>query len=621
MVRAPVILLLKSFLKGDFTLISVKNTLYFYRKPLQKQPLVILCLCFISGILIQDYFAFARFFVFGFLILSFLGLFLYYVRNFYFRRFRYLFLFLFFSTLGLFAHLVHSKKAELPSLSDSELLEFKLSKKLNSNENNRRYEIISWKDYKEVHIVISVPRNQPSLDFSHYYKSKILLTEVRKPYHDFQFNYAKYLERQGIFYQGYIPGDIKKATRSDLSFAEKIKQKRLEVLGELDQTKWDKRTKEFTKGIILADRTEMDSVTVEDFSKSGLMHILAISGSHMAVFFWIVLFLLKPFCKRNVQYVVALIIIWFFAVFIDYGSSVVRSCIMLSAYYIFVILQRKPDLLHSMALAAFIILIVDTNEFFDVGFQLSFAAVLGIYWFNRPILKYFPTTHHPLIKTLQNVVSISIAAQLATLPLVLYYFHQYSWISLIANLVLIPFSQIIIVWSLMMVFLVAFGINISSLNTLYDETVNHVLQLIHVFAEIDLLFVKMIPFTVPELVLAAVVIYWIGKLIKAMNLKNCLRLSYFLLLLMVVRFSFSYKANSTDEVLVHYYYQKKIISIKQNSKVTFILPSDLKVEKVSKYIIEPYLTSRRTKDFIITYLPEGTESIKIGKKSTTINDQ
>ena len=79
-----------------------------------------------------------------------------------------------------------------------------------------------------------------------------------------------------------------------------------------------------------------------------------------------------------------------FAVFIDYGSSVVRSCLMLTFYYVMILLQRKPDLLHSMALSGLIILIADTQQLFDIGFQLSFLAVFGIYWLNRPVLNCLP---------------------------------------------------------------------------------------------------------------------------------------------------------------------------------------------------------------------------------------
>lgn len=97
-----------------------------------------------------------------------------------------------------------------------------------------------------------------------------------------------------------------------------------------------------------------------------------------------------PLRLRNVAVIISLLLIWCFAVFIDYGSSVVRSCLMLTFYYIMVLLQRRPDLLHSMALAGLVILMLDTQQLFDIGFQLSFLAVFGIYWLNRPILNCLP---------------------------------------------------------------------------------------------------------------------------------------------------------------------------------------------------------------------------------------
>jgi competence protein ComEC len=95
----------------------------------------------------------------------------------------------------------------------------------------------------------------------------------------------------------------------------------------------------------------------------------------------------------------------------------VRSGLMLSIYFVYVLLQRKPDLLHSLSLSAFIILIFDTQQLFDVGFQLSFCAVLGIYWLNQPILNYFPIQDNWFKKLIFNTISISVSAQLATLPL------------------------------------------------------------------------------------------------------------------------------------------------------------------------------------------------------------
>jgi competence protein ComEC len=137
----------------------------------------------------------------------------------------------------------------------------------------------------------------------------------------------------------------------------------------------------------------MDTGVSADFTKTGLVHFLAISGTHMVIIFWLLMTVLKrsiPLKFKNIAVIISLILIWIFAVFIDYGSSVVRSCLMLTFYYVMVLLQRKPDLLHSMALSGLIILIADTQQLFDIGFQLSFLAVFGIYWLNRPILNCLP---------------------------------------------------------------------------------------------------------------------------------------------------------------------------------------------------------------------------------------
>jgi len=304
---------------------------------LQKQPLLILCVCFILGILLQDYLSVRIKQIIILLVFSFLSLVLYLIQNFYAHRFRHVSLFLLFFSLGIFAHFLNSKKPQLPELKSKENIVFKISRKLNSNEKNRRYEVKAWKGNQSFLSVLSIPKTENDLDFLHYYKAEAYINKLQKPYSDFQFDYGKYLARKDIYFQMYLPNSFQPGARNDLSFSEKIKQKRLETLSKIDRAGFSKKAREFTKGIILADRTEMDDGTVQDFSKSGLMHVLAISGSHMAIIFWLILIVLKPVFPpkfRNYKTVISLALIWSFAIFIDYGSSVVRSCIMISAYYI-----------------------------------------------------------------------------------------------------------------------------------------------------------------------------------------------------------------------------------------------------------------------------------------------
>lgn len=563
---------------------------------------------------LQDYFTLADFYVYTLLIASLLSLFLVVIKSFYFYKIRVvLYGFLFFTT-GIFIHSLHSQKPELPLLKGKETITFKITKKLNSNEKNRRYEIDAWKDKAYFKSVLSFPKTQPDLNYQNYYQGEIYVNQIEKPYSDFQFDYGKYLSRKGIYFQSYLPNFLKIAKRDDLTFAEKVKQRRLETLAKIDQTNLKKRSREFAKGIILADRTEMDQKTVRDFRDSGMMHILAISGTHMAIIFGVILLLLNfvvPPKYRRQKIIVALILIWSFAVFIDFGNSVVRSCIMISTYYTFILLQRKTDLLHSMALAGFVILILNSNQLFEVGFQLSFAAVGGIYWFNQPILKYLPKARNKFQNFMLNVLSISLSAQLGTIPLVIYYFHQYSAVSIVANLVIIPFAEIVIVFSLLMVILISMSINFSWLTSIYDGLITFTLKVIHLFADVDSLMQRMIPLTLIEVLLLYLVFYFLRFAIQKVTIKNWSRIIYFVFIFVSLRFMLNYRAEQLDEVLVHQFFKEKIISVKEGKAVHFYCSEKVNQEKVRQYIVEPYLTSRRTKNFSVTIVPSNISLLNL----------
>ena len=591
---------------------------------MNKQPLLILWICFIFGILISEKLSLSTVLVHVFLSFSFLFLVFSFLKIHFFFKIKDFVLSIFFLGLGVFAHELHNKEQVLPNFPSSSEVVFTLDKKLNSNEKNKRYEVKILKVNDEINhlgLVLSVPKEENELDFKHFYKAEIYLNKVKANAQDFGFDYQKYLGRKQIYFQGYAPNSFQVAEKENLTFSEKIRQKRLEILQNIDQAKLSEKSKEFTKGIILADRTEMDRETVEDFSKSGLVHILAISGSHMAIIFWLILLLLKPIFPasfRNVPIVISLIFIWLFAIFIDFGSSVIRSCIMISAYYFYVLLQRKPDLLHAMAISGLAILIFDTNQLFDVGFQLSFIAVFGIFWLNEPILKYLPKPKNNVQNFFVNVISISIAAQLATLPLVIYYFHQYSLISVIANLVVIPFSEVIIIFALLMTILLGFGFDISWLNALYDSGVQLVLKVIHFFASLDVFFFKNIPMHWSEVIVLFSMIYFLRRFLTRHHLKSLIKVGFLVILFLMLRIGFNYYENSQSEILVHEFFKEKIISVKEKDKVVFFVKNSKNLEKQKKYIIEPYLVARRVNDFKIIFVPQNVKFLVINEKKYSV---
>ena len=523
----------------------------------------------------------------------------------------------FFICFGICLHYLNTQSAPEISVKPHKTIVFKITKKLNSTDKNKKYEAVVEADRQKINSVVVIPKESKELDFKHYYKAKAFVSQPQSPVYDFQFDYAQYLHRKDIFYQCYINGEIASASRSDLSLDERIHQKRLEVLQKINRSEISARSQEFLKGIILADRTEIDSDTLQDFNRSGLVHFLAISGTHVVVIFGMLYFILAkilPLRFRKSIILSSLLFIWVFALFIGFGSSVVRSCIMLTVYFIYVLLQRKPDLLHSLALSAFIILIIDTQQFFDVGFQLSFLAVLGIYWLNQPILMHLPMQNNYLKKIIYNTVSISISAQLATLPLVLYYFHQFSFISVIANFFIVPFSEIIIVFSFLMTALMAFGLDFSIINIIYEFIVEVLLNAIHRFAHFNSLFFENISMNLAEVFLLFAVVYFLKFLIIKYSFKRFSNVSLMVMIFFIVRISFTIYEHKKEEVLVHHYRKGRIVSVKKGDFVCFWIENEEDQEKIKKYVIDPYLSSRRLTNIVIKKLPSSSEKIVFNKK-------
>ena len=580
---------------------------------MNKQPLLLMLLCYVLGIFFCDLIptsihqtVFLMSFALVFTMLSFFKVkILKELKN-------YSLGFLFFS-VGVFSHYWHSKKSEIPNFQGKQTVVFQINKKLNSNKKYRKYEVLAKAEGNEINAILYVPKEEKQLDFKNYYQTKVYINKVESPKNDFQFDYAKYLARKGIYYQSFATDEILETPKKTLTISEKIRQKRLEILNTIDGSKLPKREREFLKGIILADRTEMDAEMVSDFSKSGLVHFLAISGTHLAIIFWLILYLLKPIFPakfRKIPIVLSLLFIWSFTIFIDYGSSVVRSCLMITAYYSFVLLQRKPDLLHAMAIAGFAILIFDTHQVFDVGFQLSFVAVFGIFWLNTPILKNLPRPKNKIQDFLFNVISVSLAAQIATLPLVIFYFHQYSFLSIVANVIIVPFSEIIIIFSLLMTVLFAFKLEFSWLSFIYEKLVDFLLKSIHFFADQDWFFIKNIPLNWGELIILFVVIFLLRGLFLHQS-KTMLRFLGIALLFFMVRIIVDfYQFKKTETLVVENFNQKTIIQ-KEGNRAIFWVDTKSNNEMLKRFIIEPYITSRRIERYEIKVDPKGFSEVKI----------
>ena len=572
---------------------------------MNKQPLLICVISFGLGIFFQDKFDFPFWGAVAILVLGIVGFLAgLFIRNFFFDRLKSAFLVFLFFGIGTFLHFLNSNSIQCFDFEKNKTTKivFQLSKKLNSNERNKRYEVEILNFEKPFSAVISIPKEQKELDFLHFYSAKACLNPTQKPQYDFQFDYQKYLARQNIHYQGFIPDEISFKKKESVSFADKIKQKRLDLLLRIDNSSLQPQNKAILKGIILADRTEIDQEIINHFSKTGLIHILAISGSHMAIIFLMILFVLNPIFSvkyRNIPICISLAAIWGFAIFIDYGNSVVRSCIMITVYYIMIFLQRKPNLLHSLALAGMMILSIDTQQLFDVGFQLSFLAVFGIFWLYKPITNHYKPLKNRAIRFILNTFSLSLAAQLTTLPLILFYFHQFSIMSVFINVISIMVSQGFIIFSFIVSIL--FGIEFTPdwLLEIYDWCASFFLNMVAFFSKTDFSFVENVSIQIPELIILFVLVYLLRSVFEKPNIKTFTRLSFFVLLFLFTRILTNFYSWRKEEILLHSFLKQNIVSLKQGDKAVFIVSNEADMEKINNFVIKSYITSRRIKNIEI----------------------
>ena len=572
----------------------------------------------ILGIIFQDNFNLTSKMVYILLIICFLSLSFTFLKVYYVQRFKTIFLIVSLFCFGVFIlKMQHYEKPNI-SLNKKENIYFSLDKKLNSTEKNRRYEVKFYKDKSEFNAILTVPKSHAEIDFDHFYQAEVYIQKTEAPYADFIFNYQKYLARQNIFYVAYLPTTLKQSAVKKLSAIEKIKSARLKILDRITSSTLDKKSASFLKGIILADRTEMDAETVSDFQNSGLIHLLAISGTHIGIIFGVIyLIFLKifPVKFRNYAIILSLIFIWTFAIFIGLGNSVVRSCIMISTYMIYLLLHRKPDLLHALSLAGLIILISNPQQIFDVGFQLSFCAVLGIYWLNKPLLDKIPRSKYKALNFLYGIFAVTIAAQISTLPLVIYYFHQFSFVSIFANLIVIPLAEIIITFSLFLTVIIGLNFNIIWLNSFYDSLVLNLLKLIHWFGSLESVMTRNIDVTILEIIVLLIACYFFGILLRKTSWKNGFNLTLSLLLFIFARTLINFKENQKNEIISHFYFKNQFLSIKNGRNILFLLPEGSDTQKLGKYTINPYLTARRNKNFQIKYYQKGINFVVINNRN------
>jgi len=270
------------------------------------------------------------------------------------------------------------------------------------------------------------------------------------------FNYARYAAFKQLYHSVYIkPGEYMADSSSrGKGIRYYIHEMRESIIEKLKRHfSNDPRILGVSEALLLGYKQDLDKELLQDYSRAGVVHIIAISGLHLGILYVIAGWILSrlPFIKRKpfVQAILIAAFLWTFTLLTGAGASVLRSAVMFSTILLGKTLSRRSGIEQSLIASACILLAANPFLLWDAGFQLSYLAVAGIVWLQKPIERicYLPTIW---LRKIWELSSVTLAATIGTLPACLYLFHQFPNYFFIANLLAVPMSTIILVMEIIL---------------------------------------------------------------------------------------------------------------------------------------------------------------------------
>lgn len=263
------------------------------------------------------------------------------------------------------------------------------------------------------------------------------------------FDYKRYSLFHGITHQVFLKQDEFEVLdgKKEAAFKKFIFQSRENVLNILRKNIPGKKELGLAEALLIGYKDDLDQKLVQSYTNTGVVHIIAISGLHLGLIYWLLITIFKPLKKnRRVKWLPPVLIItglWLFCFLAGAQPSILRSALMFTCIVLGESLTKRTSIYNTMAVSAFILLCINPYWLWDVGFQLSYAAVLSIIIFMRPIYNWFYIKNKSM-DFIWKLNAVTLAAQILTIPLSIYHFHQFPNYFILTNFVAVPLSSFIL---------------------------------------------------------------------------------------------------------------------------------------------------------------------------------
>ncbi len=351
------------------------------------------------------------------------------------------------------------------------------------------------------------------------------LSEVKPPLNPHQFDYQSYLSNLGIYHQLQLDNTNHFATehssKTIYGLAASIRNK---IISKLQKANFGKEELSIIQALLLGQRDDISQETYSNYKNAGAVHILAVSGLHIGILLLLLQFLLSPLERlpkgKTIKLIVLVLLLWCFALLAGFSASIVRAVTMFSFVAYALYLNRPSNTFNILALSMFtILLVINPTLLFQVGFQMSYAAVFAIVWI-YPMLQRLWFPKNKIVRKIWQLLSVSVAAQLGVLPISLFYFHQFPALFFISNLLIVPALGLILGMGILTIVLALLNMLPQWFAEFYNSIIGLMNSIIEWVAQQEAFVFKNISFDATQLLLSYGIIISLLVLFTHINFKR-----------------------------------------------------------------------------------------------------
>lgn len=410
---------------------------------------------------------------------------------------------------------------------------------------------------------------------------------INSPLNPHQFDYKNYMQGLGITDQiRLVSENYILRTNSATTIYGAAAALRNKIISKLKKADFGEKELGIIQALLLGQRNDITAETYDDYKNAGAVHILAVSGLHIGILLLLLQFLLRPLelltYGKKIKLAVLVLLLWGFAFLAGLSASVVRAVTMFSFVAYALYLNRPSNTFNILALSMFFILLVfDPKLLFQVGFQMSYAAVFAIVWI-YPLLQKFWSPKNVLLKKIWQLLSVSTAAQLGVLPISLFYFHQFPGLFFVSNLLIVPALGLILGMGILTIALALMNILPAFLVSFYNSLIGLMNSIIGWVANQEAFIFKDISFDGLQLILAYALLISLVLFCSRMNFKRALTLGLSVIAFQLYFFNAEYQTCKKEQLFLAHQTKNTVFLYQTGNDLQIMAYDTVKAERIVK---------------------------------------